>query len=342
VISTSARPPARAEALDCVGHRHLLERLEALGGQPGGAVAGDDVEPERGHQRDARPPRTLSVALEDHPDEALLTGGVDVVDTGIHRRADHRLAGLGEGAGAVDQHVGALEQGGERAGVVHGGHPHGRPLGALAGDALEPLAATAAEHEVHAATHQLVDHEPARVPGGSVEDDGHGAATLERALLARAPPCGYGRAVRVDEIMTHAVITAEVSEALAGVGALMRDHGVGSVVIVDGGRPVGVLTDRDLALAVVADGVEPSEPAQVHMSRPLVTGHTEMDIEEAAALMVENRIRRLPLRDGELLSGIVTIDDLAVRVGDLELAQGMTAEVARAALPGFYFRQRGG
>ena len=105
---------------------------------------------------------------------------------------------------------------------------------------------------------------------------------------------------------------------------------------------MGVLTDRDLALAVVADGVDPSEPAQVHMSRPLVTGRTEMDIEEAAALMVENRIRRLPLGDGEQLLGIVTIDDLAVRVGDPSLAQRMTAEVARAALPGFYFRQRGG
>ena len=103
--------------------------------------------------------------------------------------------------------------------------------------------------------------------------------------------------------MTHAVITAEVSETLAGVGALMRDCGVGSVVIVDGGRPVGVLTDRDLALAVVADGVDPSEPAQVHMSRPLVTGRTEMDIEEAAALMVENRIRRLPLATGSCSPG---------------------------------------
>ncbi len=142
--------------------------------------------------------------------------------------------------------------------------------------------------------------------------------------------------------MTHAVITAEVSETMAGVAALMRDRGVGSVVIVDGGRPVGVLTDRDLALAVVADGVDPSDPARAHMSRPLVTGQTEMDIEEAAALMVENRIRRLPLRDGEQLSGIVTIDDLAVRVGDLGLAQHMTAEVARAALPDFFFRQRGG
>jgi CBS-domain-containing membrane protein len=67
-----------------------------------------------------------------------------------------------------------------------------------------------------------------------------------------------------------------------------------------------------------------------------------MELEEAAALMVQHRIRRLPLRDGERLSGIVTIDDLAVRAGDLRLAQQMTAEVARAALPSFYFHQRGG
>jgi CBS domain-containing protein len=111
---------------------------------------------------------------------------------------------------------------------------------------------------------------------------------------------------------------------------------------VDGGRPVGVITDRDLAIAVVADGVHPDEDARAHMSRPLVLGDVEMDLEEAAALMVENRIRRLPLRDGGRLSGIVTIDDLAVRAGDLHLAQRMTAEVAKAALPGFYFHQRGG
>ena len=88
--------------------------------------------------------------------------------------------------------------------------------------------------------------------------------------------------------------------------------------------------------------MDPGETARDHMSRPLVTGEVEMDVEEAAALMVENRIRRLPLRDGEDLAGIVTIDDLAVKVGDLNLAHRMTAEVARAALPDFYFRQRGG
>jgi CBS domain-containing protein len=148
--------------------------------------------------------------------------------------------------------------------------------------------------------------------------------------------------VRVGEVMTHSVVTAQASDALRAVGELMRDRGVGSIVIVDGERPVGVLTDRDLALAVAADGAGLSEEARDYMSRPLVTGETDMELEEAAALMVQHRIRRLPLRDGERLSGIVTIDDLAVRAGDLRLAQQMTAEVARAALPSFYFHQRGG
>ena len=105
---------------------------------------------------------------------------------------------------------------------------------------------------------------------------------------------------------------------------------------------MGVITDRDLALAVVADGVGPDEQAGAHASRPLVTGEVEMDIEEAVALMVQHRIRRLPVIDGEGLAGIVTIDDLAVRAGDLHQAQQITAEVAKAALPEFYFHQRGG
>jgi hypothetical protein len=46
--------------------------------------------------------------------------------------------------------------------------------------------------------------------------------------------------------------------------------------------------------------------------------------------------------EGDSLVGIVTLDDLAVRSGDLQLAQQMTADVARAALPQFYFHQRGG
>jgi CBS domain-containing protein len=148
--------------------------------------------------------------------------------------------------------------------------------------------------------------------------------------------------MRISEIMTQGVVTADSGDTLLHVGELMRDRNVGSVVICDSGRPVGVITDRDLALAVVADRIESSTAAGEHASRPIVTGQVEMDIEEAVAVMIQHRIRRLPVTEGEALVGIVTIDDLAVRAGDLHQAQQITAEVAKAALPEFYFHQRGG
>lgn len=148
--------------------------------------------------------------------------------------------------------------------------------------------------------------------------------------------------MRISEVMTEGVITAQADESLRRVGELMRDRNVGSVVVCEHGRPVGVITDRDLALAVVADEIDASEGAGTCASRPLVAGEVEMDIEEAVALMVAHRIRRLPVMAGQDLVGIVTIDDLAVRAGDLEQAQRITAEVAKAALPEFYFHQRGG
>jgi CBS domain-containing protein len=148
--------------------------------------------------------------------------------------------------------------------------------------------------------------------------------------------------VRISDVMTDGVVTAAAGDSLRRVGELMRDRNVGSVVVCEHGRPVGVVTDRDLALAVVADRVDPDAPVGGHATRPIVTGEVEMDIEEAVALMIAHRIRRLPVLDGDALVGIVTIDDLAVRAGDLHLAQQITAEVAKAALPEFYFHQRGG
>jgi CBS domain-containing protein len=148
--------------------------------------------------------------------------------------------------------------------------------------------------------------------------------------------------VRIADVMTHGVVTAATDDTLRSVGELMRDRNVGSVVICDAERPVGVITDRDLALAVVADRVDPEERAESQASQPIVTGEVEMDIEEAVAVMIQHRIRRLPVTEDARLVGIVTIDDLAVRAGDLHQAQQITAEVAKAALPEFYFHQRGG
>jgi CBS domain-containing protein len=148
--------------------------------------------------------------------------------------------------------------------------------------------------------------------------------------------------VQLSEIMTAGVVTASPDASARSVARQMRDHRVGSVVIVDqAGSPLALVTDRDLALRVFAEGVDPGAAVGEHASRPLVCGEPEMELEEAAALMVQHRVRRLPVVDAGRLAGIVTLDDIAVRTGNLEVAQKMTAEVIEGALPQFYFHERG-
>ena len=145
------------------------------------------------------------------------------------------------------------------------------------------------------------------------------------------------------DIMTEQVVTASPGTPVRAVAELMRDRNVGSVVLSDdAGRPVGMITDRDLTIGVLAGRGDPGIAAEECATAPVVTGEPDMPLEEAAGLMVSHRIRRLPVLDGETLIGIVTLDDIAVRTGNLEVAQQMTAEVARAVFPEFYFHQRGG
>lgn len=148
--------------------------------------------------------------------------------------------------------------------------------------------------------------------------------------------------MRLSEIMTSGVVTAGAEASALDVARLMRDHRVGSVVIVDSaGAPAAMLTDRDLTLRVFAEGADPASAALTHASRPLICGEPEMELDEAAALMVQHRVRRLPVVRGEELVGIVSLDDIAVRSGNLEVAQKMTQDVIEGALPQFYFHERG-
>jgi CBS domain-containing protein len=149
--------------------------------------------------------------------------------------------------------------------------------------------------------------------------------------------------VLLRDIMTTDVVTASPATPVRQVAELMRDRNVGSVVLADdAGRPVGMVTDRDLTITVLAGRADAGAHAQESATSPVVTGEADMALEEAAGLMVSHRIRRLPVMDGDELVGIVTLDDIAVRTGNLEVAQQMTAEVARAVFPEFYFHQRGG
>ena len=151
------------------------------------------------------------------------------------------------------------------------------------------------------------------------------------------------RAMKIREVMTESVVTASADAPVREVAEIMRERNVGSVVLLDAdGEPAAFITDRDLAVSVLADGHGGDAIAADHASSPIVTGEPGMDVEDATQLMVSNGIRRLPILAEGKLTGIVTLDDLAARIGDAALAANITAQVTRAALPNFYFHDRGG
>lgn len=148
--------------------------------------------------------------------------------------------------------------------------------------------------------------------------------------------------MEIREVMTASVVTADPATPVREVAALMRERNVGSVVLVRDGAPVGIVTDRDLTVSVLADGRGGEDHAIDHASAPVVTGTPDMDIGQAVETLIHHGIRRLPILDGAHLTGIVTLDDLAARTGDAELIAKLASQVTRAALPEFYFHQRGG
>jgi CBS domain-containing protein len=145
--------------------------------------------------------------------------------------------------------------------------------------------------------------------------------------------------VLVREVMTESVITAEPTRSLREIAGLMRERNVGSVVLVDGSRPIGFITDRDLALSVVADGRDPVSRSGDHASSPVITAEPDMDVEEAAEKMIRHGVRRLVVIEAGSLAGVVTLDDITSRTGDR--ASELSARITRAAMPDYFFHARG-
>lgn len=115
----------------------------------------------------------------------------------------------------------------------------------------------------------------------------------------------------VHEIMTRDVLAVESTTRLPEAAARMHERGVGAVVVVEGGRLVGIFTERDVLRRVVVPERPPggTTVAEV-MTTPVTTCSSSTRIEECAALMTDRRIRHLPVVDDGVLGGMVTIGDL--------------------------------
>jgi CBS domain-containing protein len=132
----------------------------------------------------------------------------------------------------------------------------------------------------------------------------------------------------VKDVMTPGVVAVRPDASLVEAAQLMRAQDIGDVLVADGQQVVGVLTDRDIAVRAVADGADPlTVSAQaVCTPDPLVIGPDD-PVSTAVTLMREHAVRRLPVVEGGLPVGVVSLGDLA----EAEDPRSALADISRAA-----------
>jgi CBS domain-containing protein len=141
--------------------------------------------------------------------------------------------------------------------------------------------------------------------------------------------------MRIAEIMTQDPEVIRSDFVLKDAALMMRELDVGMLPIGKDDRLVGMLTDRDITIRATAEGRDPTK-TQVHevMTQEVVYCFEDQDVSEAAKLMQERQIRRLPILDREKrLIGIVSLGDVAVHSGEKNVVAETIKEVSEPAAP---------
>ena len=137
--------------------------------------------------------------------------------------------------------------------------------------------------------------------------------------------------MNVSEVMTTDVRICRPEDSLASCANMMRELNVGIAPVLDrDDNLVGVITDRDIAVRAVARGVDPNSARVAEFMTPdPITVSFDADVEEAADIMADAQVRRLPVVDDNgRLVGIVSLGDLAVDVGEEELLAETLEEIS--------------
>jgi CBS domain-containing protein len=137
--------------------------------------------------------------------------------------------------------------------------------------------------------------------------------------------------VQIRDIMTRDVEVIDLNTPLIEAARKMKTLGVGLMPVRDGQVLAGMLTDRDITLRAVADGRDPrSTTVKEVMSPGVIYCLDDQDVREAASIMEDKQIRRLPVLNAEQrLVGIVSLGDLAVRTKDEPLAGAVLGQISK-------------
>jgi len=117
--------------------------------------------------------------------------------------------------------------------------------------------------------------------------------------------------LKVEDVMVEDVVSVSERAKVREAAELMDRHEIGCLVVVRKGKPVGIVTETDMVKRVILESGDP-EKIKVGeiMSKPLVVGNPQMDVDEASKLMRKRKIKKLPVVEKGRLVGLVTTTDL--------------------------------
>jgi predicted transcriptional regulator len=133
----------------------------------------------------------------------------------------------------------------------------------------------------------------------------------------------------IKEVMTANVRSCQPTATVVEAAKLMASEDVGPIPIVEGDRLVGLVTDRDIVVRVVAEGRDPNSTTVGDVaSRDLITATPEDDLDDVTSLLAQHQVRRIPVVEGDRLVGIVAQADIA-RLGKDKKTGEVVEEISR-------------
>jgi len=127
--------------------------------------------------------------------------------------------------------------------------------------------------------------------------------------------------------MVEDVITVEEETTVKKAVELMNKHEIGCLIVLKRGKPAGIVTERDMLNRILLKSKDPEKikVSQI-MSKPLIVGKPQMDIEDAVKLMFKRNIKKLPVTDNGHLIGLVTLTDLVRSEQIIKMLKKLPAE----------------
>lgn len=118
--------------------------------------------------------------------------------------------------------------------------------------------------------------------------------------------------MKLKDIMSVNIAKVDSNESIEKAAQLMKQYNVGSIPVCKNNSVVGIVTDRDIAIRSVANGQSKGQTVNEVMTQNPVTGSPGMDVHDAARIMGQKQIRRLPVVDNNNLVGMVSLGDISV------------------------------